>query len=218
MGIIATTREALSGAAIRQALKPPQQVREAPPPRIGRKGPPIFEGIPMPSSSQTILTYEALDANPQSWFRIMERADQGHCGPMIDMFCDARDRDIHLDGVARKRAQSMMGRPLAFRPADGLERDPEALDIAKRVRRALVFESRNFRSRLTHLMQAPVDGYAVSPIRWASNADGIYVPHLQWAHANRFGFRRLDFEIGYYTGSYRSATNIRALCEDPPDL
>lgn len=222
MGIIQTTRTALSGAAIRQALKPPTSpvapTREAPPPRIGKKGPPIFEGVPMPSSAQTLVVYEALNASPQDWFRIMERADQGHTGPMIDMFCDARDRDIHLDGVARKRAMSMMGRPLAFRPADGLERDAEALDIAKRVRRALVFESRHFRSRLTHLMQAPVDGYAVAPIRWTSNGEGVYIPHLEWAHANRFGFRRGDLEIGYYTGGYRSATGIRALCDDPADL
>lgn len=240
MGIITTTREALSAGAIRQALKSPARVQVPPSAalasstpaasapavtdgsskraRIGKKGPPIFEGIPAPHSATTLVTYEALDANPQAWFRIMESADRGHTGPMIDMFCDARDRDIHLDGVARKRAMSMMGRPLAFRPADGLESDKEALDIAKRVRRALVFESQCFRSRLSHLMQGPVDGYAVCPLLWSVNSDGVFVPHLQWVHTNRIAFRRTDFAIGYYTGAYRSATNVRAFSEDAPDL
>jgi len=228
MGLVSNVAEALSPAAIRQAFRTPQRVPlQLPAPaaapvvapvergRIGQKGPPLIVPIPHPDAQTTLVSYNALDAEPQDWFRIMERADYGDTGPMIDMFSDSRDRDEHLDGVARKRAMSMMGRPIVFRPADGLEDDKEAGEIAKLVRRILLFESCNFRSMLTHLMQAPVDSYAVSPIRWTMNRDGEHVPHLLWEHANRFAFRRDTLELGYYNSPYRSHRSVVALSEHP---
>ncbi len=184
-------------------------------PRIGKSGPPLLVVVPMPDGASTLVAHEALNAEPQEWFRIMERADIGDTGSMIDMFSDSRDRDEHLDGVARKRAQSMMGRPIAFRPADGLEDDKEALQVARDVRRILLFESLKFRSMLTHLMQGSVDGYAVSPIRWATNGNGESVPHLQWAHANRFAYTFDTLELGFYTDRFRGHRNVKPLADHP---
>lgn len=191
------------------------KVNDKPRARIGKKGPPLLVEVPHPDGTNRVVEHEALNPNPQRWFRIMERADYGDTGPMIDMFSDARDRDQHLDGVARKRAQSMMGRPIVFRPADGMESDQEALGIARKVRRVLLFESAKFRSMLTHLMQAPVDSYAVAPIRWTVNRDGWHIPHLQWAHSNRFCFDRNTLELSFYRSKYRVHHDVEPLCNHP---
>ena len=183
--------------------------------RIGGKGPPLLVVIPRPDSFTTLVAHEALIPDPQRWFRIMDRADLGDTGAMIDMFSDARDRDQHLDGVARKRANSMMGRPLIFRPADGLEDDKAALAVARKVRRILLFESFRFRSMLTHLMQGAVDGYSVAQLRWSVSARGEHVPHLVWVHANRFAFDRVTLELGFYTGRYRSHGSVEPLVDHP---
>jgi len=211
----AAARNTLRDAAIDLVLRAEAEDLK-PRARIGKKGPPLLVPIPPLDGAVTLVEREALNAKPQEWFRIMERADQGDTGSMIDMFSDARDRDSHLDGVARKRSQSMMGRPIVFSPAAGLEDDDEALEIARKVRRILLFESRKFRSMLTHLMQAPVDSYAVSPIRWATNGNGEHVPHLQWQHANRFAFTFDELRLGFYTDKFRSQRNISPL-EDWPD-
>lgn len=184
--------------------------------RIGRKGPPIARVIGPPSKSRRVVDYLAIDANPQDWFRVMRRADTGDTGPQIDMFADARVRDPHLSGVISKRVQSMMGRPIAFRPADGLETNKRALQVARDVRRILLFESQQFRSMLVHLMTGAAYGYSVSPIRWRTNADGEHVPHLEWVHLNRFGFTQDTREIGFYEGGdYRSGRNIVPLSNYP---
>lgn len=195
---------------------------DKPPPRISRKGPPLPLELPEPDASTRLVVHEALNPDPQRWFRIMERADNGDTGPMIDMFADARDRDQHLDGVARKRAQSMMGRPVIFRPQDGLEADADAIDNARYVRHVLFFLSRSqsarelgFRSLLTHLMQAPVDSYAVSPLRWSVSRDGDHVPHFLWAHANRFCFDRESLDLSFYRDEYRVHHNAEPLSGHP---
>jgi hypothetical protein len=184
-------------------------------PRIGAKGPPIARVLPQLSSSSRLVEYGALDADPQDWFRVMRRADTGDTGPMIDLFADARDRDSHLDGVARKRTQSMMGRPIHFRPAEGLENDREANEIAKLVRRILLFESVDFRSELSHLMTGAVYSYAVGKLRWAVNAHGEYVPHIGWVHCNRFAFTQDTLELGFYCDAYRSHSNVKPLSNYP---
>lgn len=183
--------------------------------RVGRNGPPVGQVLGDLSPYTRLVEYGAIDASPGDWFRAMTRADTGDTGSMIDLFADARDRDSHLDGVIRKRVQSMMGRPIVFRPADGLENDNEANDIARRVRRILLFESQQFRSMLTHLMTGAAYSYAVSPLRWTTNGSGEAVPHLQWAHCNRFAFTPDTREIGFYSGPYRSSQNIIPLSKYP---
>ena len=185
------------------------------PPRIGKNGPPAGQVLTDLSPHTRLVEYGALDASPGDWFRVMQRADTGDTGAMIDLFADARDRDSHLDGVIRKRVQSMMGRPIVFRPADGLENDREANEIAQHVRRILLFESQQFRSMLTHLMTGAAYSYAVSPLRWTTNGDGEAVPHLRWAHCNRFAFTSDTREIGFYSGAYRSSTGIGPLSKYP---
>lgn len=187
----------------------------AQPPRIGKNGPPAGLVLTDPPPNTRLVEYGALDASPGDWFRAMQRADSGDTGAMIDLFADARDRDSHLDGVIRKRVQSMMGRPIVFRPADGLENDVEANEIAQSVRRILLFESQQFRSMLTHLMTGAAYSYAISPISWTTNADGEAVPHLRWAHCNRFAFTSDTREIGFYSGPYRSSTSIVPLSNYP---
>lgn len=184
-------------------------------PRIGKNGPPIAQVIGPPPRYQRVVEYLAIDASPADWFRVMQRADQGDTGPQIDLFADARVRDAHLNGVVSKRVQSMMGRPIVFRPADGLETDKEALEIARSVRRILLFESKRFRSMLVHLMTGAPYGYGVSPLRWTTNASGEAVPHLEWVHLNRFGFTQDTREIGFYEGDYRSAHNVAPLSNYP---
>lgn len=185
------------------------------PPRIGRNGPPAGAVLADLAPNTRLVEYGALDAAPGDWFRVMQRADSGDTGAMIDLFSDARDRDSHLDGVIRKRVQSMMGRPIVFRPADGLESDKEANEVAQRVRRILLTESHGFRAMLTHLMTGAAYGYAVAPLRWNTSAAGEAVPHLQWAHCNRFAFTPDTREIGFYSGPYRSSTNIVPLSKYP---
>lgn len=198
----------------RQRAAPKQEAPERLP-RIGHNGPPAALPMGEVNAWSRLVEYGAIDARPQDWFRTMQRADQGDTGPMIDLFADARDRDSHLDGVIRKRVQSMMGRPIVFRPADGLEDDTEANEIAQSVRRILLFESQRFRSMLTHLMTGAAYSYSVSPVKWTKNGHGEAVPHLLWAHGNRFGFDRDSLEIGFYDGPYRSASTIKKLSDYP---
>lgn len=191
--------------------------RAAPLPRIGRKGPPLTSPMPELPQHSRLVEYHALVGDPSLWFRIMQSADFGDTGPMIDTFSDSRDRDAHLDGVTRKRAQSMMGRPIAFPPAQGFENDKEAQRVAKDVRRILLAESRDFRPMLAHLMTGAPYGYAVAKLRWTVNASSEYVPHLDanGAHCNRFAFTRDTRELGFYAGSYRSHLNVRKLADFP---
>jgi len=187
--------------------------------RVSHPRPPVGTPVPDLDLRLRLVSHEAVNPDPQRWFRIMERADTGDTGPMIDMFSDARDRDQHLDGVARKRAQSMMGRPIAFRPPDGLESDKEALEIAVKVRQLLLFQSRSFRSMLTHLMQAPVDSYAVAPLEWTTTSDGLHVPHMlppeRGGHANRYCFDRDTLKLSFYRDAYRIFSNVSPLDEYP---
>jgi phage gp29-like protein len=191
--------------------------RAAPLPRIGRKGPPVGDVMPALSASSRLVEYLALEGDPAAWFRIMQAADVGDTCQMIDTFGDSRDRDAHLDGVTRKRAQSMMGRPIAFPPAQGFEDDKEAQQIAKLTRRILLAESRDFRSMLAHLMTGAPYGFAVAKLRWTTNATSEYVPHLDanGAHCNRFAFTRDTREIGFYAGTYRSHLNVKKLADYP---
>src|SRR5690606_36013326 len=50
---------------------------------------------------------------------------------------------------------------------------------------------------------------------WTTNGDGEAVPHLQWAHCNRFAFTSGTREIGFYSGAYRSSTGIVPLSKYP---
>lgn len=218
MGALTTLREATSRDAIRGALRgpaAPQIMKRVP--RGGANGPPLAEALEMLSPWSRLVEYGAIAPDPVAWFRVMERADTGDTGPMIDVFSDARDRDSHLDGITRKRVQSMMGRPIVVRPPDGYEDDAEANDCAQWVRSVLLYQSRSFRAQLTHLMTGAPYGYAVSTIRWATNRDGEWVPHLEWAHVNRFAFTRDTREIGYYEGTYRNHASVRALSDCPRD-
>lgn len=183
-------------------------------PRIGKNGPPLAHPLPKQHAHQRVVEYLAEDADHAEWFSVMQRADRGDTGPMMDLFSDARDRDSHLDGVVRKRVQSMMGRPIVFRPPVGFERDRDALETAQFVSRVLLEESPQFRSQLCGLMAGAPYGYGVSKLLWRTNWRSERVPVLEWAHPNRFAFddcRRL----GFYDGPYRSNTRIRALSEFP---
>lgn len=210
MGIVANLRSAVAPSAIAQAMRAPRRVA-----RIGTNGPPL--GFPMPAigAGVSLVDYRALGADADEWFSIMVEADRGYTAPMIDMFADARDRDSHLDGVTRKRVQSMSGRPINFRPPEGFENDKEALEIAASVRRIVLTESRQFRSMLAHLMTGAAYSYAVSPLRWTVNAYREHVPHLGWQHCNRFGFDRDSLRLGFYEGRYRSNWRVAPLDEYP---
>lgn len=186
-----------AGSAIRKA-------------RIGLSGPTVSNVMPGIDSRSSLVTYEALTADPARWFAIMQGADHGRTGPMISLFHDARDRDTHLDGIARKRTQSFAGRPLVFEPPEGMQGDKEALDIAEKVRRIVVNDLRfvsaagitlGHKAAITHLQSAATDGYAVSPMDWRTNAEGLHVPMLRFEHGNRFGFCRDTRRIGFYAGS-----------------
>lgn len=179
------------------------------------KGPPTAQVLGPISSSVQLVDYKAIDANPEDWFATMRRADRGDTGPMIDLFSDARDRDAHLDGVVRKRVQSMMGRPILFRPAEGMEDDKDAKDNAKFVRRILLSESRDFRSMLAHLMAGAAYGYSVALLDWTINASNEWVPHLRWVHLNRFAFTSETLEIGFYDSPFRAHTSVKKLSNYP---
>lgn len=209
MGLLADIRGAISADAVATAF------RRAHPPRLGRKGPPIAAQVPMPAGYTQLLDYKAMGKSVDTFISTIRTADLGHTGPLMDIFYDARDYDSHLDGIARKRAQSMMGRPINIKPPDGYETDREAAEIAKRVRHVLLVESRRFRSMLQHLMSASVDSYAVAPLHWTVNRDGVYVPHLQYAHPNRFGFHKDTRELGFYTSGYRNGWDISPLSDYP---
>lgn len=226
MGAVQTLARAASPAAIRQALRgptapAPKATRSA---RIGSSGPSVSTVMPALDKHSSLVRFEALTPDPQRWFNIMSRADRGDTSAMIDLFYDARDRDSHLEGVARKRTQSMMGRPIVFRPPEGLEQDDEALDNARFMRRVLLNETRfvsaegvalGFRSGLQHLMSATTDSYAVSPLGWRTNERGETIPHLEWAHSNRFGFDSETRRIGFYAGGRPGGWTVKALSEYP---
>lgn len=213
MGVMNELARALSPSALRSAWRSPA--------RIGQNGPIIADVMPPLAAHSSLVRFEALEPDPQKWFAAMSRADRGDTASMMDLFADARDRDSHLDGIARKRAQSLMGRPITFRPPEGFERDREALEVASSVRRILLNDARfiasaghalGFKSALTHLMSAPGDGYAVAPMTWRTNARGEIVPLLEWAHSNRFGFDPDSWRIGFYESAYRGG-KVCALSE-----
>lgn len=212
MSFLSTVRHALSRDELAGALRTSRGSAVRP----YAKRPPVIDVVsavpPMVAN-----TYRALNADPQDWFTVMRAADRGHTGPMIEMFGDARDRDIHLDGVARKRAQSMMGRPIVFTPPDGAEEDRDARIIAAIVRRLLLVESRGFRSHLQHLMQGPLDGYAVSVKKWRTNRDGQWLPDLREFHSSQVCFRETDFEMGWYGGSLFAGHSVGGVFSDSPD-
>lgn len=188
---------------------------DAPRPRIGRSGPPLGHVMDELGTSSRLVTMEAIDADPQRWFYIMQQADAGQTAPMIDIFEDARDRDPRLDGVAAKRTQSIQGRPILFKPPDGYEDDPVAALNAERVSRILLSQSREFRQRLLNLQAAALNGFGVSEMDWRTNEDGWFVPHLLFRHPNRFGFDRKNLEIGFYEGQWRSTMSLCPLSEYP---
>jgi len=218
MGIIETMRAAIAPSSIALAMRAPKRL-----PRIGRSGPPLAHVLPPLNPYSRLIEYGALEADPQRWFSVMERADSGDTGPMMDLFSDARDRDPHLDGVARKRQQSMMGRPIVWRPPDGFEDDEEANEAAQFTRRILLSESRAFRSRLTYLMSGAVNGYAAAPLRWTTNASGDYVPHIfgpgrveeGFVHPNRYAFDRDSRQIGFYASQFRNYMDVKKLSDYP---
>lgn len=222
MGFISDLRGAMAPQAIAQAMRSSSTTSTtAPTARLGKTGPSVGRILQPTDARSTTVRYEAMSPDPQRWFSILASADQGHTGPMIDLFYDARLRDSHLAGVAAKRTQSMMGRPVVFRPPEGLETDPEALAVARDVRRILLTETRfrsadgvslGFRSGLQHLMSAATDGYSVAPVNWTVNWNGEHVPHLEFAHGNLFGWDRQTRRLGFYE-SGRAWGNVCPLSE-----
>jgi len=218
----------VSPSAVRQAFRSPKPSVAAPKPstamrRLGTSGPTTAATMPPESKYSLRIRYDAETPNPQRWFAVMKSADRGNTGPMIDLFHDARLRDTHLRAESGKRTQSMMGRPVTFRPPDGLEEDPEALDNARFVRRIVMNDLRfyagggasplGFRSALQHLMGATVDCYSVARKDWHTNADGDLVPYLTFERGSRFGFDSDTWRLGFYEGGSYGSTRIRPLAE-----
>ncbi len=201
--------DALRPSAIAAAMKGPPK-----PKRHGKKGPPAAEVLQAPSSHQQLVQYLAEDPVHGKWFNAMRAADNGNTSNMIDVFSDSLDRDPRLRGLTAKRTTSMMGRPIVFRPQKGLENDEEARRAAALCQRLLMVESKRFRSRLSHLMTAAVNGYAVSPLQWTHNGKE-YVPHLRFAHSNLFGYDRSTLELGFYDGAIKGSHNIVPLSNYP---
>ena len=183
--------------------------------RMSGGKPPVVKLLEAPHALTTLVTYRALDARPQDWFNVMQRADQGDTAAMIEMFNDARDRDGHLDGVARKRSQSMVGRPITFRVPDGYEEDPEAHRAVAATRRALLCDSRGFKKALQHLMQAPVDGWAVCETFWRTNREGWWIPHLEPVLTVNTAFQLGTLKPGYYADHNRIHTSVIPFEEHP---
>ncbi len=171
-------------------------------PKKPPKGPVTAAGFTAPSAHEELVDYLAERADHRDWFTAMRAADLGDTSRMIDVFSDARDRDGFLNGVASKRAISMMGRPIVFKPQDGLENDKEALAAAQLVRETLLVRSLGFRSQLQHLSSASLNGYGALEKIWTGSREGEYVPHLvdRRSHPNRFGFHRDTLELGFYVG------------------
>lgn len=184
-------------------------------PKRAPKKPPIVEAMPGVSGHQQLVDYLAENPKHGTWFSAMRSADFGDTSRMQDVFSDALDRDARLRGLNQKRATSMMGRPIVFRPPEGFEGDEVAQQRAKDVRRILLLHSRKFRSMLSHLMSAPLNCYAVSPITWAANGYGEWVPHLRFEHSNRFGYHRETRELGFFKGRFRGGIDVDPLHNYP---
>ena len=192
--------------------------------RIGLAGPTTHAVMPPIDSRSTLVTYEAIGADPQRWFSIMQGADQGRTGPMISLFYDARKRDTHLNGTASKRTQSFAGRPVVFEPPEGFKQDKDALETAEMVRRIVMSDLRfvsaegihlGYKAAITHLQSAATDGYAVTPMDWRTNARGEIVPVLHWEHGRRFGFCRDTLRIGFYESGNSWTWKVSPLSEYP---
>jgi hypothetical protein len=84
------TRDAIARTIGARALTASSSSKKLP--RIGLSGPPIGSPMPELNPHHRLVDYLALDADHAAWFRVMERADTGDCGPMMDLFSDARSR------------------------------------------------------------------------------------------------------------------------------
>ncbi|MGE0400831.1 MAG: DUF935 family protein [Kofleriaceae bacterium] len=200
--------DAIKPSAIATALRLPKK-----PPS---KSPTVAEGFVAPSSHEQLVQYLAESADHRNWFSAMRAADLGDTRNQTDLFLDAQVRDPRLRGLASKRVTAMMGRPIVFKPPPGFEHDKDALESAALVTRALLVESRGFRSKLQHLSSATVLGPTAIEKVWTQNANGEWIPHLvdRRSHANRFGYHRDKLEIGFYRNG-RNGWDIVPLSEYP---
>lgn len=158
-------------------------------------GPPVGNRSRSGSSryggSQLLAVDEAVDATPNSIQRIFELAQTGDTTRLIDLYKHARVKDDRLDAVCATRVLAVTGRPYVLRTPPGLERDPVAMETARRVERVFN-EVADFKGILGHLAHGVLEHLAVLQHNWRVNARGEWVSQPVWQHPNRFSWRLPD--------------------------
>lgn len=208
---------------LRQAFRPRETTRAlargapAPPERLGAdsEGPPVGAAkalLPARDTSYQLVRRLAIDASITQTIAIFARADFGHTWDLFDLFDDGLLRDSRLDAVSRKRVLAIMSRPWVIEPPDDLKIDREATTIASNCK-AILSESPFFLRRVAHLGTGTLAPFAVSPLDWRVDSRGWYVPALDWAHGNEFGFMH-DTRLGFRLT--RGGVSMAPL-EDYPD-
>src|SRR5689334_13156302 len=95
-------------------------------PRIQQGGPPAGLVMPEQRIRTALIDRPALTADSRKIVSIYAAADSGYLSDLADLFEDTRTLDSRLDGVARKRALAIEGRPFIVKPVAGFEDNAEA--------------------------------------------------------------------------------------------
>ena len=179
-------------AASRRALPVVAPVRNAP--GLGRAIPPLYRN--------QRETHPIVGATPERVTAALLEAMRGVPARLQDLYDDMRDRDLRLDAVCRTRTHAITSRPWRCRPPDGLEKNAEAIEIARRVQSLIkriraagvattgIADDRlggGWQTVLSNAAGGVLTGFSVQQNDWATSAEGWHYPaRVEWMHPNRF--------------------------------
>lgn len=137
---------------------------------------------------------EAVDASLASINAILSEAATGRTNRLIDLCKSTRTRDSRLGAVCRTRILAVQSRPWTITAPEGYERDPNAVEVAHRVRR-IFQETVGLQKVIGHLAHGSLEGFAAVELDWRVNGRGEIVGRPIIHHSNRFAWDTANIEL-----------------------
>lgn len=149
-------------------------------------------------NGQRLANNEAIDATIQSVTQVFDEAQRGNTARLIDLYKSSRVHDDRLDSACATRVMAIQGRGYVLKAPPNLERDPDAIAIAKWAT-ARFNEVRGLKTLIGHLAHGHLEHLAVLQHQWSRDRAGHFVTQPRWEHPNRFGWRLPDVTPSWST-------------------
>lgn len=176
--------------------------------------PPKLTAIPVVRERPLFEQFQRIGGGvtPATVSRYLQEADNGRPGRLVNLFCESREKDGHLQSVCGTRDEAVALTDLEFvLPEDASPDEVEAGALCRRIRD----DYEDFSQLVAHLTGSYTYGHATATVDWSKTRDGFLLPfRSDLLHARHFIFDRDDGGLRY-SESARDTVGIDLLAENP---